>query len=168
MPEGQRACWGPKLQQLHLAPSVVCAAEQLLMASWNRGLPRGPSSDVVHRLHQRHTCSSICRPCRSGLPAPVCVSCALQDFNRTKPAKNLPRELCYGPQDFRIGTYVQVYGRDFLVHDCDDFTRHWYQVGTQAADLQPGAASRALCMVLHTRLADTQQVCLDLTMVMLR
>lgn len=95
-------------------------------------------------------------------------SCALQDFTRTKPAKNLPRELCYGPQDFRIGTYVQVYGRDFLVHDCDDFTRHWYQVGTHAADLQPGAASRALCMVLHTRLADTQQVCLDLTMVMLR
>ena len=96
------------------------------------------------------------------------MSCTLQDFNRTKPAKNLPRELCYGPQDFRIGTYVQVYGRDFLVHDCDDFTRHWYQVGIQAVDLQPCAASCALSVVLHILLASTQQVCINCATVLLR
>ena len=93
------------------------------------------------------------------------MSCTLQDFNRTKPAKNLPRELCYGPQDFRIGTYVQVYGRDFLVHDCDDFTRHWYQVGTEATNLQPCAASCALSVVCthhwptHSRSALTLPTC---------
>ena len=110
----------------------------------------------------------ICRACSCGLPTPVCVSCTLQDFNRTKPAKNLPRELCYGPQDFRIGTYVQVYGRDFLVHDCDDFTRDWYQVGTQAVELQPCAASCAHSVVPHILLANTQQVCIDLATVLLR
>mmetsp|Transcript_29457 Transcript_29457/g.83083 ORF Transcript_29457/g.83083 Transcript_29457/m.83083 type:complete len:623 (+) Transcript_29457:94-1962(+) len=33
---------------------------------------------------------------------------------------------CYSPIDFRIGTYISVYGRPFFLHDCDDFTRFFY------------------------------------------
>ncbi len=37
------------------------------------------------------------------------------------------RAACYGPADLRIGRTVSVYGRDFLITDCDDFTRKWLQ-----------------------------------------
>ena len=33
---------------------------------------------------------------------------------------------CYSPMDFRIGSYISVYGRPFFLHDCDDFTRFFY------------------------------------------
>jgi hypothetical protein len=39
-----------------------------------------------------------------------------------------PKSLCFTPQDFRTGMTISVYGRDFFIHDCDDFTRQWYQV----------------------------------------
>ena len=35
---------------------------------------------------------------------------------------------CIKPQDLRIGTTLTVYGRSFLIHDCDAFTQKWLQV----------------------------------------
>jgi hypothetical protein len=32
---------------------------------------------------------------------------------------------CYSPGDFRMGAYIHVLGRDFLIHDADSFTKHW-------------------------------------------
>lgn len=32
---------------------------------------------------------------------------------------------CYSPADFKLGTYVNVYNRDFLVHDADRYTKAW-------------------------------------------
>lgn len=34
---------------------------------------------------------------------------------------------CFGAGDFRIGSTITVYGRRFLIHGCDHFTRAWLQ-----------------------------------------
>uniref|UniRef100_A0A7S0S6H3 EF-hand domain-containing protein n=1 Tax=Chlamydomonas leiostraca TaxID=1034604 RepID=A0A7S0S6H3_9CHLO len=34
---------------------------------------------------------------------------------------------CYAPVDFRMGSYINVLGRDFLLHDADTFTKDWYK-----------------------------------------
>lgn len=41
----------------------------------------------------------------------------------------IPKSLCYKPEDLRLGSYINVHGRDFLIHDCDAATREWYKVG---------------------------------------
>lgn len=33
---------------------------------------------------------------------------------------------CYSPSDFRMGAYINVLNRDFLIHDADNFTKRWY------------------------------------------
>jgi len=37
------------------------------------------------------------------------------------------KEHCYQPDDIRLGMYITVHNRTFLVHDCDTFTRIWYK-----------------------------------------
>lgn len=46
----------------------------------------------------------------------------------TRSNKRLVREQCYGPRDLSLGAFIHVYGRDFFLHDADDFTKHWYSV----------------------------------------
>mmetsp|Transcript_40195 Transcript_40195/g.89186 ORF Transcript_40195/g.89186 Transcript_40195/m.89186 type:complete len:635 (-) Transcript_40195:736-2640(-) len=38
----------------------------------------------------------------------------------------LRKDQCYAPEDFRLGMYISVLNRDFLLHDCDRFTKQWY------------------------------------------
>ena len=52
----------------------------------------------------------------------------MQDFHVTHTGKKLMREQCYGPQDLALGAFIHVYGRDFFIHDADDFTKQWYSV----------------------------------------
>jgi hypothetical protein len=68
---------------------------------------------------------------------PRSVSCPAQqhvDMRRlqSKPkatgvTQKLRKEACYKPQDFRLGEYIDVHGRSFLLHDCDAFTSAWYR-----------------------------------------
>lgn len=47
----------------------------------------------------------------------------------------LKPEQCYQPQDFRLGMFISVLNRDFLLHDCDRFTREWYKDNMGADDM---------------------------------
>ena len=53
---------------------------------------------------------------------------ALQGSTAAKAGKDVDRKLCYGLDDLRIGTFVQVHGRAFFIHDSDEFTKQWYKV----------------------------------------
>lgn len=37
---------------------------------------------------------------------------------------------CYRPSDLRLGATIGVHGRRFFLHDCDAFTRQYYQVNS--------------------------------------
>lgn len=39
---------------------------------------------------------------------------------------NLTKEDYYQPEDFDIGDHINLYGRDCVIFDCDDFTRAYY------------------------------------------
>ena len=43
-------------------------------------------------------------------------------------AGGMPRgTLCYGPDHFRLGQIIDLYGRQVKLMKCDDFTRTWYE-----------------------------------------
>lgn len=33
----------------------------------------------------------------------------------------------YSPKDFVLGSYINIYNRNCLIYDCDDFTKDWYK-----------------------------------------
>ena len=42
-------------------------------------------------------------------------------------------------QDFHIGRVINIFGRDFEVYDCDDFTENYLkaELGRSAAEVKP-------------------------------
>ena len=53
---------------------------------------------------------------------------------------------CVKPQDLRIGTTLTVYGRSFLIHDCDTFTQKWLQVNHLHMGIFSLASYSRMCM----------------------
>jgi hypothetical protein len=43
------------------------------------------------------------------------------------PGMSLKSEEYYGPADLLCGSQVEIYGRNCLIYDCDDFTKAWYE-----------------------------------------
>eukprot|EP01018_Ginkgo_biloba_P008716 Gb_07640 [translate_table: standard] len=46
----------------------------------------------------------------------------------------LPKTAYYKDTDLLVGSYVRVYNRDLLLHDCDEFTRNYYKTKYGVAD----------------------------------
>lgn len=40
---------------------------------------------------------------------------------------SLKKEEYYGPEDLLIGKRVNIFGRDCLIYDCDEFTKNFYK-----------------------------------------
>ena len=61
------------------------------------------------------------------------------------------RSQCFGAADFHIGATINVFGRSFLIHSCDEFTRAWLQVqcllqeGGRCLDLPNVLSSQGSC-----------------------
>ncbi len=47
----------------------------------------------------------------------------LQVHNTSSVSPKLRKQDCYTPADIRMGAYINVLGRDFLIHDADTFTK---------------------------------------------
>lgn len=43
----------------------------------------------------------------------------------------------YTPMDLKIGESLVIYGRAFLLHDCDSFTKAWYYQNFGLTDFKP-------------------------------
>jgi len=43
------------------------------------------------------------------------------------PGMSLRKEEYYSPSDLVCGQRVNIFGRDCLIYDCDDATKHWYR-----------------------------------------
>lgn len=43
------------------------------------------------------------------------------------PGMSLRKEEYYVPEDLLIGKRVNIFGRDGMIYDCDDFTKDWYK-----------------------------------------
>jgi hypothetical protein len=43
------------------------------------------------------------------------------------PGLNMKKDEYYGPKDLVLGNYIEVYNRNCLISDCDDFTKKWYK-----------------------------------------
>lgn len=48
-------------------------------------------------------------------------------INTVYPGMSLKKEEFYSPQDFAIGEHINVFGRDCVVYDADDFTKAYYR-----------------------------------------
>lgn len=47
--------------------------------------------------------------------------------NTTMVTAKYRKQDCYSPTDFRMGAYINVLNRDFMIHDADTFTKVWYK-----------------------------------------
>jgi hypothetical protein len=43
------------------------------------------------------------------------------------PGMNMAKEEFYSPSDFNIGNQINVFGRNCIIYDCDDFTKAFYR-----------------------------------------
>jgi hypothetical protein len=43
------------------------------------------------------------------------------------PGMSLKKEEFYAPEDLVCGGRVNIFGRDFMIHDVDEHTRKWYK-----------------------------------------
>ncbi|XP_024522463.1 EF-hand domain-containing protein 1 [Selaginella moellendorffii] len=88
-------------------------------------------------------------------------------------AQHVHKSSCYNECDLHIGSFLTIYGRDLLLHDCDDFTRQYYKEKWGVTDdmLEPVAVQEKAPVLARMEVppyngygsdADSMQNCISL------
>jgi len=54
----------------------------------------------------------------------------------------------YKDSDLKIGAYINVYGRSFLICDCDEFTKEYYRIKYGISKIIPYSSCLAFTVLL--------------------
>ena len=146
--QSQHACEVSNSTLLHTCiasqqPDLAHREHACLCKCWNRHTWCALQQRHSFRIFGDHEYARLSTQSAEGRVNPLMLRlCALQD-PAAAAGGVLERSVCYGPAELRMGATVSVYGRDFLIVDCDVFTRRWLLVRRRTSPHGPAAVMAA-------------------------
>ena len=67
------------------------------------------------------------------------------------PGLQIKKDECYSPQDLIVGSKINIYGREVLLYNCDEFTKQWYKLNL-GIDITPVQLTKPPISVTYSKL----------------